>query len=77
MSTRSRSRGPNGSEDLERLKLPRLVRSQLRRRRRLLGANGAADIEERVREALYGSAFGAGRRSDRQSPRQSGGRHDT
>ena len=70
MSTRSR--GLAGSPDLEEMRLPRLVRSQLQRRRKLRGSNRAADIEERVREALYGKTLDA-----RRSQRHTEGEHDT
>lgn len=49
-------RGP----DLEKLQLPRLVRAQLRRsrsRRRGEGQPAAEEIEERVRETLYGKTY--------------------
>ncbi len=44
--------------DLDAMRLPKLVRSQLRRAggARLLAHSGA-DIEERVREALYGKTY--------------------
>lgn len=45
--------------DAEELKLPRLVRSQLRRRRPASrdSQRSVVDIEERVREALYGRSY--------------------
>ena len=48
--------------DTEELKLPRLVRSQLRRRRTMPreSQRSAVDIEERVREALYGRSYYSG-----------------
>jgi hypothetical protein len=52
-------RGP----DLERLQLPHLVRAQLRRsrsRRRGEGQPAVDEIEERVRETLYGKTYYSG-----------------
>lgn len=47
--------------DLDSMRLPRLVRSQLHRTRRKTATTSrtlhATDIEERVREALYGKTY--------------------
>jgi hypothetical protein len=56
-------RQPQEPSDLtssQRATLPSLVRSQLRRRRRASRGDGrvsAEEIEERVREALYGKTY--------------------
>lgn len=51
--------------DIESLRLPRLVRSQLQRRhsRRTRPAVPLSDVEERVRDALYGKGYYGSRRS--------------
>lgn len=51
--------------NIEDLRLPRLVRSQLQRRhsRRARPAVPLADVEERVRDALYGKGYYGNRRS--------------
>ncbi len=59
---------PSTSFDTDELKLPRLVRSQLRRRRQAPrggqrprdGQGSVIEIEERVREALYGRSYYSG-----------------
>lgn len=44
--------------DPDELRLPRLVRAQLRRRRRVaLPSSSGSEIEERVREELYGKTY--------------------
>lgn len=44
--------------DLDAMRLPKLVRSQLQRARNSRSlASSAVDIEERVREALYGKTY--------------------
>lgn len=58
----------NAPFDTDELKLPRLVRSQLRRRREAprgtrrppAGQGSVVEIEERVREALYGRSYYSG-----------------
>lgn len=57
-------RGLTASADLHEMKLPRLVRSQLQRRHvaRIKARHADGDIEERVREALYGKAYYRSRR---------------
>lgn len=60
--------GPSTSFDTGELKLPRLVRSQLRRRREAPRGGqrprehqgSVVEIEERVREALYGRSYYGG-----------------
>jgi hypothetical protein len=78
----------NASFDAEDLKLPRLVRSQLRRRREVPrggqrprngqqrprdGQGSVVDIEERVREALYGRSYYSG--SHRRVHKELEGKH--
>lgn len=60
----SESRGLTAGIDIEEMRLPRLVRSQLQRhqRARTHRPQGQPDIEERVREALYGKAYYGSRR---------------
>lgn len=60
----SDTRGLAAGADLDDMRLPKLVRSQLQRRQaaRIRAGHDVADIEERVREALYGKAYYGSRR---------------
>ena len=60
----SQTRGLTPGVDIEDMRLPRLVRSQLQRRHgaRARVSHTDANIEERVREALYGKTYYGSRR---------------